>query len=183
MDPPFTWLDATGRSLVDFTTRPGWLGLSPAQDADLWPEVNFDAPRLMVTVSGDYAAQVRAEVGEIGSICAGMLLWQDERHFLRLEIHRIGADRLALLLNGSVEGAFANVGRGNLDRGPIWLRVERRHHEVRGLCSTDGERWLTAGSATALKADAEQVGLVAHCQWANAWAWFSEFCLWPLASG
>jgi regulation of enolase protein 1 (concanavalin A-like superfamily) len=175
-------MDPTGRSRSDCTSRTGWLFLSPAQDADVWPEVNFDAPRLMATVAGEYVAQTRVEVGEIGEIHAGLLIWQDAQNFLRLEVFRLASDRVSVQMSAMVSGSFLNVGRGNLDRGPIWLRVERRGDEVRGLCSLDGERWLTAGAVPFSASEWEQVGLVAHCQWANAQVWFDEFSIWQEAS-
>jgi hypothetical protein len=41
------WHDPTGRSRTDLTTHPGWLSLWPAPGANLWPDADLNAPRLL----------------------------------------------------------------------------------------------------------------------------------------
>src|SRR5262249_47190408 len=75
-DPALVWQDVTGRSRLDRTTRPGWLGLTPPEGCDLWPPADLNAPRLMVTVQGDFVAETRVELGVESGIYAGLLFWQ-----------------------------------------------------------------------------------------------------------
>jgi regulation of enolase protein 1 (concanavalin A-like superfamily) len=178
--PSLVWQDVTGRSRVDPDTRPGWLGIYPAQEADLWPEKNLDAPRLVVTVRGDFVAQTRVDLAGAAESYAGLLVWQDEQHFARLEIrtHRLPESRAGLELAACVAGRFRMVGRGNCDRQPMWLRVERAGEELRGLCSADGEQWLACGSVRMPCREGEVVGLTAHSGFPDDHAWFDAFLLW-----
>src|SRR5262249_22652954 len=65
--------------------RPGRpLILAPPLFLDLWPSSNVDAPRLMLSVEGDFVAETFVEVGEQSAAMAGLLLWHSERDFVRL---------------------------------------------------------------------------------------------------
>src|SRR5262249_20187672 len=146
--PSLVWQDVTGRGRLDRAARPGWLGVCPPEGCDLWPEANLDAPRLMARVQGDYIAQTRVDLGNAIGTGAGLLVWQDETHFVRLEVYRDQTleQRAVMVLEACVAGSYRNIGRGHCERRPMWLRVERVGEEVWGLCSVDGEHWLTCGS-------------------------------------
>jgi regulation of enolase protein 1 (concanavalin A-like superfamily) len=176
--PALAWQDVTGRSRLDRTTRRGWLGLYPARDADLWPEVNLAAPRLVASVRGDFVAQTRVELGQDPAVHAGLLLWRDEQHFTRLAMHRIPGKRAGIGLDTFLEGRFRHVGRGHCERKPMWLRLERTGEEVRGLVSTDGEEWLACGLLRMPLGEQTLVGIVAFSTYPGAHAWFDTFLLW-----
>jgi hypothetical protein len=193
--PALTWQDATGRTRVDRATRPGWLGLDPPEDCDLWPEIDLNAPRLVATVRGDFVLQTRVELGHQAAVSAGLLVWRDERHFARLELrpmlwwrddqHFAGQalrstrwERAAVSLHACVAGRFRLIGRGHCERRPMWLRLERVGEELRGLCSADGERWLAAGSVRLPRGETEQVGLAAIQRGPISRAWFDQLLIW-----
>jgi regulation of enolase protein 1 (concanavalin A-like superfamily) len=179
-DPALIWHDVTGRSRLERAIRPGWLGLYPALDADLWPEINLAAPRLLAPVAGDFVAQTRVELGASRDVYAGLLLWQDEQHFVRLEMHRVPGQekRAGIDLSACVRGRFRSVGRGQCERRPIWLRLERMGEWLHGLCSADGEHWLACGSVLMEPGKEESVGLLAHTQFPGDQAWFDSLLLW-----
>src|SRR5205807_1901697 len=56
------WRDPSGRSRLDRTSRPGWLGLTPARGTNLMRFPNQSAPRLMAEVTGDFVAETRVEL-------------------------------------------------------------------------------------------------------------------------
>jgi regulation of enolase protein 1 (concanavalin A-like superfamily) len=182
--PSLIWQDVSERSRFDCITRPGWLGVWPVENADLWPEGNLNAPRLMATVGagearrGDYIAQVRVELGTRGKAFAGLLVWRDAQHFVRLDMRNDSSQRTVVNLQACVASRFRAIGRGQCDPGPMWLRLERVGEVIRGLCSMDSENWLTCGTVRLPAGETEQVGLAAIYREDGAHAWFDSFELW-----
>jgi predicted ATPase/DNA-binding SARP family transcriptional activator/regulation of enolase protein 1 (concanavalin A-like superfamily) len=178
--PSWRWEDATGRSSFDRSTRPGWLGILPAPGPNLWPRADLTAPRLLMPVSGDFVAEVLVELDQSTQILAGLLLWRDERHFLRFELgRRTGASRrYAVRLEGCLDGSYQVIGRGQWDEPRIWLRLERTGAEVRSLCGAGGEPWWTYGSLRFPFGTEDQIGVAAVNHSPGALAWFSSFRLW-----
>ena len=113
------------------------------------------------------------ELGQGTQGLAGLLVWWDERHFVRVELQlrSLRWERAAVHLEACVAGKFSQVGRGQCERGAVWLRVERVGNEVRGLCSADGEQWLACGSVS-VPSGAAEVGLAAISHGPGAHAWF-----------
>jgi DNA-binding SARP family transcriptional activator/regulation of enolase protein 1 (concanavalin A-like superfamily) len=181
--PALSWHGAAGRSGIDPTTRPGWLGLHPPVDCDLWPEADLNAPRLLATVEGDFVAETRLELGGDKPALAGLLLWRDEQQFVRLELRGRAGEPATVHLEACVAGSFRQIGRGLCPQQPAWLRLERTGDEARGLCSADGQRWLTCGAARLPQGKTEQVGLAAIAVDAGACAWFDNFLLWSPKNG
>jgi DNA-binding SARP family transcriptional activator/regulation of enolase protein 1 (concanavalin A-like superfamily) len=181
--PRLVLRDPTGRSQVDRVTRPGWLGLRPAEGTDLWPDRDLNAPRLMATVRGDFVAQTRVELGQHVDLHAGLLVWQDEQHWVRLELWAANREGAAVHMQAFLAGQFRSIGRGVCDRRPMWLRVERQGQEVHGLCSADGMQWLTCGVARLAQGEKEQVGLAVIWKGPGSLAWFDTFLLWGGAHG
>jgi predicted ATPase/class 3 adenylate cyclase/regulation of enolase protein 1 (concanavalin A-like superfamily) len=179
--PSLRLVDPTGRSRVDLVSRPGWLGLYPPLGPDLFPQQDVHAPRLMTAVQGDFVAQTHVELGQGIQGLAGLLVWWDEQHFVRLELQfrRLRWERAGVQLEACVAGEFCHVGRGQFNRGAIWLRVERVGEEVRTLCSQDGEQWFTCGAVSVPSGPAE-VGLAAISHGPGSHAWFDSFTVWQL---
>jgi predicted ATPase/regulation of enolase protein 1 (concanavalin A-like superfamily) len=178
--PSLQWRDASGRSRLDRATRPGWLGLHPPYGCDLWPAKDLNAPRLVTTVRGDFVAQTRVELEQNTQVLAGLLVWRDEHHFARLELQYQSErwERPAVHLEACVGGKFQIIGRGQHEHRPVWLRIERRGSEVRGLCSADGEQWLACGSVCLPPGETEEVGVAAINLGPGALAWFDTLLLW-----
>jgi RNA polymerase sigma factor (sigma-70 family) len=119
----------------------------------------MNAPRLLQDVEGDFIAQVRVQSKaprgaktlaeqRLPTQSAGLLLWQDNRNYARLE--RAGVQPEAgdwrrfagfeLRKDGKAEH------EGNvlpLDGDATWLRLERHGGKVQGAISTDGVRWTS----------------------------------------
>ena len=146
----------------DCTVRVDRGGLSlevPGSLHDLNAESGKDnAPRILRPVEGDFVATVRVRgefqpagpttrEGALPSQGAGLLLWLDADHFIRLE-------RAAALRNERV-GAFLMFERHELGRtvarhnayveeGDVYLKVERRGGRIRAWYGTDGRDWAEA---------------------------------------
>ena len=128
----------------------------PPTPHDLSAEVGrINAPRVLQEVEGDFTAQVKvcgvlhptaaASVPDrVAYQAGGLLLWSDNRNYIRLE-------RAALQRDGAVQplAAFEMRLRGELaDAHPavapdqdIYLRLERRGNQFRAAFSTDGRQW------------------------------------------
>src|SRR5262249_33492358 len=109
--PALIWIDATGRTRIDRAMRPGWLGLSPPPECDLWPEADLNAPRLMTPVQGDFVAQTRVELDWEDLSFGGLLVWRDEQNFARLELRTLPGERASVHLEACVAGRFRRIGR------------------------------------------------------------------------
>jgi hypothetical protein len=120
-----------------------------------------NAPRVLRDVEGHFVAQVKVTgdlgagdvpvvSGPVASRSAGLVLWQDERNFVRLE--RIAGrapdgerPRDRLLLEYWKDGQLQDTSPGSggpLPRGrTTWLRLTRRMDKLKAEASQDGETW------------------------------------------
>ncbi len=107
---------------------------------DLWFN-NVSAPRLLHTVHGDLAVEVHcAQAFADRPALGGLVLWANDRNFLRLDWNIDGPGSVSL--RGSIDGQDRLLGRGLLPvEDSIVLRMERLGDRVHALCSADGESW------------------------------------------
>jgi regulation of enolase protein 1 (concanavalin A-like superfamily) len=152
----WTWHDPFGdSSLVD---RNG-LEISTANGRDLW-RANFSAPRLLVTVNGDFAFQTSCEPASPDKpAMGGILLWKDRQNLLRLDRGTRGEGEIFLF--GCLDNENVFIGRGRLAHEAVVLRLERSGSMVRGLCSANGADWYTVGQIDFPVDDPVEVGLYA----------------------
>ncbi|MGI8916515.1 MAG: ATP-binding protein, partial [Chloroflexota bacterium] len=150
------WHDPFGD--CSFATGQG-LELRAANGRDLL-FANQSAPRLLRPAVGDFAAQtVCAPLSEAQPAIGGLLLWQDQEHYLVLERGRFGRDDL--VFRGCLGNDDRVIGRGRLPGERLLLRLERRGSQVRALCSVDGDAWHSVGEAAFLAELPVEVGLCA----------------------
>jgi hypothetical protein len=124
------------------------LEIHAANGRDLW-NVNLSAPRLLRNApeNTDWAAQTicspaSADKPSIG----GLLLWQDQENYLRLDRGTAGEREIAF--QGCIGNQDLIIGRGRLNTDSferIFLRLERIGDRVNALCSADGAEWFTVG--------------------------------------
>jgi hypothetical protein len=155
----WVWQDPLGDCC--FNTQDG-LQVHAANGRDLW-HINLSGPRLLrqAPQEGDFAAQTdcgralpdRPAIG-------GLLLWQSQENYLRLDRGRFGFHEITF--QGCLDNQDVIIGRGRLSQdapGRVFLRLECMGDHVRALCSADGKEWFTAGAvAFPLEGDV-QVGL------------------------
>jgi regulation of enolase protein 1 (concanavalin A-like superfamily) len=117
---------------------------------------NFNAPRVMRTVDGDFSLSVKV-VGEfkpgqkstnpksVPYIAAGLLIWSDSKNFIRLE-------RAALLRQGNIlphvafleqEGGYGGAVHNEVLglNDVCYLKLERKGSRVFGEVSADNTTW------------------------------------------
>jgi DNA-binding SARP family transcriptional activator len=185
----FVWRDPTRGSRIDWRTQPGELRIIPAPGADLWPNANFDAPRLLLAVSGDYAVEVDVELVQ-EQMLAGLLIWIDDRNFVKLEMRGRSPERVNMELEARIDGNFETICVGPADRRPMRLRLERTGTSVRGLCSPDGRAWWELGTTwlprrheDSVTAAREYAGLTAHSPFPGDCARYRRMCLRRIGRG
>jgi regulation of enolase protein 1 (concanavalin A-like superfamily) len=118
----------------------------------------MDAPRVMRELEGDFIAMVKVEgaFGPMGPstvperrpyVGAGLLLWQDEKNYVRLEHASVDTDGQVFdylsfeqRRNGETAVAYSQFG---LKKDPVRLRLERRNGKVYGAASYDSLQWVS----------------------------------------
>jgi RNA polymerase sigma factor (sigma-70 family) len=129
----------------------------PAKVHDLSVELNrLNAPRVLQEVEGDFSIQVKVRgvlhpttssiVGRLPYESGGLLLWSDNRNYLRLE-------RAGLVRDGKLHSlaAFEVRERGELGAARVseiadadtYLHLERKGNRFLGQVSSDGQRWTS----------------------------------------
>src|SRR2546426_11260430 len=89
LDSNWQWIDPRGDANNTLTAMPGFLRISTPSERDLWHGRNYDAPRLVQPITGNFIAEVKVNFqpsDRTNYQAAGLLLWQDEKNFLRFEI-------------------------------------------------------------------------------------------------
>jgi TonB family protein len=152
----------------------------PAGAYDLSIELGqVTAPRLMLPVDGDHQAQVTVdELPDPGPgppdqprrpfHGAGLLLWKDERTYVRLEAAVVRAvddsvvrySLFEVRSDGKVVGGLAPSAR-RLVAGPTELRLTRRGNELVAKVRQGDGGWQEAGRASFQAAAAVSVGIAA----------------------
>jgi S1-C subfamily serine protease/regulation of enolase protein 1 (concanavalin A-like superfamily) len=146
----------------DCTVRVEKGGLSlelPGSHKDLNVELGkANAPRILRRVEGDFVVQVKVcgefqpvgpstREGAVPYNGAGLLLWLDADHFIRLERgaglrnKRVGA---FLLFERHELGQAVARNNAYLEQGDVYLKIERRGGQILGWFSTDGREWAEA---------------------------------------
>ncbi len=130
----------------------------PAKAHDLSVELNrLNAPRMLQEVEGDFSIQVKvcgvlhpttagSIAGRLPYQSGGLLVWSDNRNYLRLE-------RAGLAQDGSIHAitAFEVREKGELGAARVsevadadtYLRLERRGNRFLGFVSSDGRQWTS----------------------------------------
>ncbi len=159
MKAEWTWIDPEGGG--SWEERKGYLELKAEPGLNLQRGENFDAPRLIVATTGDFAIETQIHVHPKLEDHGGLLVWRNESTFLRLEktsgAHEYKGDvvfvqhRWRPRLIGRVSGM-----QRVLD---LYLRIERRGNELTGYASADGVAWTTCGVTLIGMGETVEVGL------------------------
>jgi RNA polymerase sigma factor (sigma-70 family) len=179
-----------------FSVEKGKLTLTlPGSDHALCIEQNrMNAPRVLQEVEGDFILQVKVggnypetatSVVEkrIGFHGAGLLVWQDEKNYIRLEKAQLYSNETVRYISWELrkDGKFTRVGNTGdapLDAKEVYLRIERRDGKLLGSFSSDGNQWTALEAIEVELTKKLQVGIVAGHNTSTGYApEFSEFKL------
>ncbi|MGB9774630.1 MAG: hypothetical protein ACPL4I_11505, partial [Bacteroidota bacterium] len=83
LDLRWSWIDPLADSTYSLTANPGYLRLmTPDSGHDLF--LNLNAPRILQPVGREFAVQTRVKIAPVPDEYqgAGLLIWQDENHYI-----------------------------------------------------------------------------------------------------
>ena len=153
----------------------------PDTNHDLNPRRGMNALRLLKKAKGDFAVQVKV-TGDFtpGDTStgpgrafngAGLLIWQDENNFLRLERNAYWVSNLLLCYPPLIEhwrdGKYRGVNSGPTRADEFfkgrstWLKLRRQGERVTASFSHDGDEWTVAKEFKVDFPDEVSVGIAA----------------------
>ncbi len=160
--PAWEWIDPKGDCTYAMLS-PSGLQITVPPGHDLWPGSNRNAPRLLQTISGDFAIETKISDGKDGRKSGGLLVWKDEDNYIRFEMSPSSIWEGEAHLEFNQAGKWAFAGRGQLEAETLTLRLERQGHRFSAYCSVDGKNWLTCGWVDLPMDEPIQVGIHALC--------------------
>ena len=161
LDSGWRWLDPGNDSILSFP-RYSWLEIVTISKNDLQPKANLDAPRLLRSVSGDFAIETKLGPSLDGSFqSGGLLVWKDDEDFIRFDRGTWGLD--TILLQKRDGGLFQHLGDWFFRGNPTYLRLERKKGSFKALYSGDGKKWIPATQFAFEVSDPLMVGVHAIC--------------------
>jgi serine/threonine protein kinase len=129
------------------------------------PMYNLDAPRVLQDVDGNFRVQVRVlpfapplpdaagRPGGISFTAAGLVVWQDDKNFLRFERMCIGegeGGRPQLYAELFKDGQKVGGAQDWLPEGVTYFQIERRGDRFDLRYSKDGKAWPSAAEGVTL---------------------------------
>ncbi|MCW4010990.1 MAG: DUF1349 domain-containing protein [Candidatus Bathyarchaeota archaeon] len=156
----WTFVDPLGTSSYSLTAHSGWLRITAPVGAALAPTSNYNAPRVLQSVTGSFVATtyVNGNFSEDG-FRAGLLLWNNTNNYMRVE--KWGANKVLMygVIGGTVRSQQANLPSSS---DSLYLKLEKSGTTISGSWSQNGATWnLIAQYTNFNAADPVQVGLFA----------------------
>ncbi|MDA1263738.1 MAG: beta/gamma crystallin-related protein [Planctomycetota bacterium] len=156
------WVDPNGGG--DWRSEQGFLRMNVESGQDLWFGANYDAPRLIRQMTGDFAIETRLPVEAALKEHGGLLVWKNEHRFLRIDktcgAHAWGGD-VRFERHQWRTSELLGRGAGMRNANNLYLRLERNGDVFTGFASEDGQKWLYCGSTVMGMSEPVHVGLYA----------------------
>lgn len=148
----------------------------PESKHDLWyggknPSTRFNSPRVLQPVTGNFEATVRVTaywdrgIVDGGYNGAGLVVWDSEKQYLRLERNRMRNSSGAYtyttpLYDQNNRRVFLGYTDREFFKGhSTWLRIERRGKSVITSISHDGKEWIKTGHVSTEFPETVKVGV------------------------
>jgi regulation of enolase protein 1 (concanavalin A-like superfamily) len=174
LNPGWTWVDPLGDSSFSLTANPGHLRLyTPDGGHDLYPYANLDAPRMLQSISGDFVATTKVTMyPSYNYQGAGLLIWQDQDNYIRLE--RTLVDGVDMWYR--IEGVYNGI-QIPYTNPTVYLRVQRFGNNFTVWYSANDSDWIQVTTTNYSAMNTLQVGLDLINQWQDnpIWADFDYF--------
>ncbi len=110
--------------------------------------INRSAPRMVYSIplKGDFTLQTKCQpCPDEKPAIGGLLVWQNEKNWLCLEIGARGEDEV--IFRGFKDNHDTVFGRGRLlQAGTAHLRLEKHGYQVTAFCSKDSKNWFFVGN-------------------------------------
>ncbi len=165
LDSKWVWTDPTGGSSHNVKARSGFLRLSTPDGNDMWVG-NYDAPRLLRSVNGNFIVETLVEFNPTKHYQgAGILIYQDDDNFLRLErgfggLAPIGSN-VSFVKEG--DGLIGDAAPTNATR--VELRVQRVGNQFTAWWREPNKAWQQMGSTELDLQSDVQVGVLQVANW------------------
>jgi len=156
--PFWSFVNPAGTSSYSLTDHSGWCRITAPTGVALATTSNFNAPRLLQPVTGDFLATtcVSGSFSQAG-FRAGLLVWKDTSNYMRLE--KWGANQA--LMYGRIAGVetYQPVSLSS-NYNPLYLKLEKVGTTLSGYWSQDGITWNLIRQFTSFNAaDPVEVGI------------------------
>lgn len=157
----WVWVDPTNQASYAVTT-PGTLAITAPGNVDLNVSTNYEAPRLLQPISGNFTLETQVEVAAnppSSFWAAGLLIWQDQNNFFRIELNTRTFD-----FEQELNGVFSHDTPNALASATITtlqaeLKVQRSGDMFSAYYRLPGQSWQLISTANALLQNL-QVGLI-----------------------
>jgi regulation of enolase protein 1 (concanavalin A-like superfamily) len=172
-DSSWYWTDPNDDATYDFTAHTGFLRLTVPADNDLAGVTNYDAPRLWFPYNGNFALETLVEFNpqEIYQ-GAGLLVWQDENSFLRIEFGfgGMGGEAKNAVFVKQEEGSLILVNGVDLPNTveSIELRLQRDGNQFTAWYRQAGGSWQEIGSTELILGPTVDVGITQVTQYTTS---------------
>ena len=141
----WTWVDPLGDCSYSLTANPGQLRLyAPDGGHDLYS--NLNSPRVVQPVCGDFSIGTHVSIDPVPNEYqgAGLLIWQDEDNYIRLELKTGGHVRFLR----RIDGTYTDSGDVGVSTPEVYLRFERQGNTFTASYSQQGSDWTGVGTAS-----------------------------------
>ncbi len=180
-----TWIDPLGDCTYDLKDG---LIIRSVNERNFY-NINTSAPRFVnkTPIIYDFIVQTLCTfVSEGEPAIGGLLLWQNEKNWLCLELGGLGPDEI--LFRGFKDNDDFIFGRGLLRSKTAYLRIAKQGAQISALCSPDNEKWFLVGNTHLPSPDPiypgiHAIGHINRMIYPGAYSHgteikFTEFCLW-----
>lgn len=154
------------------TANPGYMRITSPANLDIGGS-NDNAPRLIQSVTGDFAAitKVTGTFTAAGTH-AGLIVWIDNTHFMRVEVRDVNI----VQIGGKNGGVFVfTQATPSPTPNPIYLKLTKSGTTITGSWSNDGSTWHDFGTQTMSGSGAIYVGLFVINQNASPASFNADF--------
>lgn len=152
--PFWTFVNDLGTSSYSLTAHDDWLRITSPTGNGLSQTSNFNAPRVLQSVSGDFTATtcVSGSFTQAG-FRAGLLVWKDINNYFRVE--KYGSNQV--LMYGYIAGTetYTSMSAPGLQ----YLKIVKTGTGIEGFWSQDGSSWNSVHQYNLNVADPFEVGL------------------------
>src|ERR671919_355095 len=156
IDPTrWLWVDPLGDASVSTSGTQAVISVPAGTRHDLWTGVD-EVPRLLqATPDDDFEAELKFDTPVTARYqMQGLLVQQDPRNLLRLEVHQEGGSAY-LFVAGLTDGTASVIHQRAISgEAPVYLRLKRKGSKWTLRYSTDGESWISTTFNRALAVSA-----------------------------
>jgi len=159
LDSGWSWVDPNDDCSYSLSEVPGHLRITvPRGGNDLWPPKNYDAPRMLRSISGDFRVETKLIFDPTHDYQgAGLLVWKGEGAYERCVERKYYPNG-----GGQVIGNRSNV---PCTLTTVYLRLTRRGDLFTEQYSADGANWITLSDFDLSLSDPIDIGVFVINEW------------------